>query len=399
MTGQAQTASVPSDFPAGPRYGHRSVADVLSSAAAVLGHPECQNVLALPSAQRVVVVLVDGLGLEQLQARYGYAPLLRNAPLLTELDAAFPTTTAASLASLGTGTPVGTHGLTGYDSYSPELGQAVNMLGNWDPRVEPAAWQPVPTVLQRAQQVGIDVVTVSRKKFRTSALTTAALRGGRFVCADSVHARVRAAVENLKAGTRTLMYFYWDDLDKIGHASGWQSTRWSEHLEELDAALRRLAAGVPKNTLVLLTADHGMVDVPRDGRVDVSAVPGLLDGVHTTFGEPRCLQLRLKPQDSQTARSEAQEQVIQRWRQEFGAEVHAATREQLIHGGWYGPADCLRAEVVERIGDVVLLPAATDMAFHDIARIGTNTLDMVGQHGGLTRAESLVPLVDVTGMH
>lgn len=397
MTGVAGSAPAPSDFPPGPRYGHRSVADVLSSAAAVLGVPGCNNVLELPAAERVVVVLVDGLGLEQLQARFGYAPLLRNAPLLAELDAAFPTTTAASLASLGTGTPVGTHGLTGYDSYSVELGQAVNMLGNWDQRVDPVSWQPVPTVLERAQATGLDVVTVSRKKFRSSALTTAALRGGRFVGADFAHARVRAALENLTAGQRCLMYFYWDDLDKTGHASGWQSTRWSEHLEELDSALRRLAAGVPKNTLVVLTADHGMVDIARDARLDVSAIPGLLDDVHTTFGEPRCLQLRLEPQDSQAQRLHLQEAVIQRWKDEFGDQVHAATREQLIHGGWYGPADTIRAEVAERIGDVVLLPASDDMALHDIARIGTKTLDMVGQHGGLTRAEAVVPLVQVAG--
>lgn len=398
MTSQTETGSAFPDFPAGPRYGSRSVADVLGSAAAVLGVPGCQNVLDLPSAQRVVVVLVDGLGLEQLQARFGYAPLLRKAPLLMELDAAFPTTTAASLASLGTATPVGVHGLTGYDSYSPELGEAVNMLGNWDRRVDPSTWQPVPTVLQRAEQAGIDAVTVSRKKFRQSALTTAALRGGRFVGADTAPARVRAALENLTAGKRCLMYFYWDDLDKTGHASGWQSERWSEHLEELDGALRTLAAGVPKNTLVVLTADHGMVDVPRDGRLDVSGIPGLLDDVQTTFGEPRCLQLRLNPQDSDSARQELQSQVIQRWRDEFGASVHAATREQLIHGGWYGAPEAVRAEVVGRIGDVVLVPAEVDMALHDIARIGGNTLSMVGQHGGLSRAESAVPLVGVAGL-
>ncbi|MDO5619368.1 alkaline phosphatase family protein [Kocuria sp.] len=389
--------SAPADFPPAPRYGHRSVADVLGSAAAVLDVPGFTNVLDLPTAQRVVVVLVDGLGLEQLQARMGYAPVLRSSPLITELDAAFPTTTASSLASLGTATPVGTHGLTGYDSYSPELGQAVNMLGNWDRRVDPHQWQPHPTVLERAHAAGVDAVTVSRKKFRDSPLTTAALRGGRFVGADTPQARVRAALENLSAGTRALMYFYWDDLDKTGHQRGWQSSQWSEEVEELDAALRRLAAGVPKNTLILLTADHGMVDIPREGRLDVSRIPGLLEGVQTSFGEPRCLQLRLDPGVHGEERSARQAEVVQRWTQEFGDQVHAATREQLLTGGWYGPPDDVRETVVQRIGDVVLLPARDNIAFHDIARIGKNTLEMVGQHGGLTRAESVVPLMGVKG--
>lgn len=386
------------DFPPAPDYGHRSVADLLGSAAAAVGADGYQNVLGLPPAERVVVVLVDGLGLEQLIARYGYAPMLRNSPMLQQLDAAFPTTTASSLASLGTGTPVGVHGLTGYDSYSPELGKPVNMLGNWDPLVDPMAWQPLPTVLQGAQDAGVDTVTVSRERFRSSALTQAALRGGRFIGADSPQARVRAASENLSAHTRSLMYLYWDDLDKTGHHSGWQSTAWAEQVEELDSSMRRLVAGVPRNTLVVLTADHGMVDVPRRGRIDVSAIPGLLDGVDTTFGEPRCLQLRLTPTDTAEQRRDLQEQVIQRWTREFGDQVHVATREQLVDGGWYGPAARIREQVLGRIGDVVLLPATAEVAFHDIARIGANTLEMVGQHGALTSAERAVPLIALTGL-
>lgn len=400
MTDSEESGGVPDrSFPRPPRYGSGSVADVLSSAAGALGVTGLHDVLGLPAAQRYVVVLVDGLGLDQLKARQGYAPLLRRAHQLRELDAAFPTTTAASLASLGTGLPVGGHGLTGYDSYSPQLGETVNMLGNWDPRVDPLEWQPHPTVLQRAEAAGIDVVTVSRKKFRKSSLTSAALRGGRFVGADTPHARVRAALENLKAGQRCLMYFYWDDLDKTGHTLGWGSAEWSEQLEELDSALRRLVKAVPRETTVLLTADHGMVDVPVEGRVDVSSVPGLLDGVAVTSGEPRCLQLHLEPGDesSEPQRSQRQELLMTRWREAFGPRIHVATREQLLDGGWYGSADEIRPAVVDRIGDVVVLPADQDLALHDLSRVGRATLNMVGQHGALTRAESVVPLLELTG--
>lgn len=398
MTDETSRTPAPEPgFPPAPRYGSASVADVLSSAAGALGVAGCQDVLGLPQAERFVVVMVDGLGLEQLKARFGYAPLLRNAALLGELDAAFPTTTASSLASLGTGRPVGEHGLTGYDSYSPELGQTVNMLGNWDSRVDPLRWQPLPTVLERAEQAGIDVVTVSRKKFRQSSLTTAALRGGRFVAADSTHARVRAAQENLRSGRRSLMYFYWDDLDKTGHQAGWGSAAWSEQLEELDGCLRRLIAGLPPRTAVVLTADHGMVDIPAEGRLDVAAIPGLLDDAVTTSGEPRCLQLHLHPVAA-SARAEAQQRTMERWRAEFGEQVHAATREELLDGGWFGPRERIRPAVVDRIGDVLVLPATEDLAFHDLSRIGAGTLTMVGQHGGLTRAEASVPLLGLAGL-
>lgn len=377
-----------------PRYGSRSIADVMTSAAAAIGAEGFDDVLGIPASQRVVVVLVDGLGLEQLEARSSYAPFLRGAEDLGELDAAFPSTTASSLASLGTGLPVGVHGLTGYDSYSPQLGEAVNMLGGWDPRVEAHAWQPHDTVLQRLEAQGLDAVTVSRGKFRDSALTRAALRGGRFVSADGVFARTKAAQENLRVGQRGVMYFYWDDLDKTGHRHGWGSSEWIHELEELDSCLRRLCSRLPQDTSVVLTADHGMVDVPREGRVDLMEIPGLLDDVRTSAGEPRCLQLHLEPSGTPEQRLERQERVRQRWEASvLGERVRVQTREQLLEAGWFGPVEALRPEVIGRIGDVVITPLEDDLALHDLSRIGAQTLGMVGQHGAMTSAETRVPLL------
>lgn len=377
-----------------PRYGARSIADVMTSAAAAIGAEGFDDVLGIPASQRVVVVLVDGLGLEQLEARSSYAPFLRGAEDLGELDAAFPSTTASSLASLGTGLPVGVHGLTGYDSYSPQLGEAVNMLGGWDPRVEARAWQPHDTVLQRLEAQGLDAVTVSRGKFRDSALTRAALRGGRFVSADGVFARTKAAQENLRAGQRGVMYFYWDDLDKTGHRHGWGSSEWIHELEELDSSLRHLCSRLPQDTSVVLTADHGMVDVPREGRVDLMEIPGLLDDVRTSAGEPRCLQLHLEPSGTPEQRLERQERVRQRWEASvLGERVRVQTREQLLEAGWFGPVEALRPEVIGRIGDVVITPLEDDLALHDLSRIGAQTLGMVGQHGAMTPAETRVPLL------
>ncbi|MCY1683747.1 alkaline phosphatase family protein [Kocuria sp. SL71] len=377
-----------------PRYGSRSIADVMTSAAAAIGAEGFEDVLGLPASQRMVVVLVDGLGLEQLEARSSYAPFLRGAEDLGELDAAFPSTTASSLAALGTGLPVGVHGLTGYDSYSPQLGQTVNMLGGWDPRVDALVWQPRDTVLQRLEAQGLDAVTVSRGKFQDSALTRAALRGGRFVAADGVFARTKAAQENLRAGQRALMYFYWDDLDKTGHRHGWGSSEWIHELEELDSSLRRLCARLPGSTSVVLTADHGMVDVPREGRVDLTQVPGLLDDVRTSAGEPRCLQLHLEPCESAQQRQQLQERVRQRWEaSELGERVRVQTREEMLDGGWFGPVEDLRPEVVGRIGDLVITPLEDDLALHDLSRIGPQTLQMVGQHGAVTPAETRVPLL------
>lgn len=378
---------LPPDLPGPPRYGRRSVAEVMSSAAASLGVPGFQDVLGLPKARRVVVVLADGLGRAQLRARAGHAPTLAGAPNLVTLDAAFPTTTAASLGSLGTGAAPGAHGLVGYDVLDAERDEVVNQLGGWDPAVDPLTWQPLPTVLERAAE-HVDVVTVSRGRFAGSGLTRAALRGGRFVAAEGPVARVDSAVAQLAAGRDTLMYFYWDELDRTGHARGWESWEWTAQLEELDASLRRLVARVPEGTTVLVTGDHGMVDVPRDGRFDVSERPGLLDGVRHTAGEPRMVQLHLE-QDLTEDRVRA---LVDAWRESFGARVWLFSREAALAAGYFGPPDAVREAVSSRIGD--LLVAAKDpIALFDLRRQRPSVLSMVGQHGSLTRPEREVPLL------
>lgn len=372
--------TLPGDFPAPPRYGHRSVGDVLSSAAAALGVPGLTNTLGLPEAQRYVVVLVDGLGSQLLSEYSGHAPTLRKAQSLGALDAAFPTTTSVSLSSLGTGLAPGQHGMLGYDVLDPQQDRVVNMLGQWSPGVDPETWQPHRTVFNRAEDT-VDTVTVSKPRFETSELTRASLRGGRFKGAEGVAARTAAVLNELREGTRALVYFYWDELDKIGHAKGWRSTAWSEALEELDSAVKRLIRKLPANTRVLLTADHGMVDVSADQRFDASAVPGLLRGVRHTAGEPRAVQLHLEP-------GVDPEEVLTRWQEHYGDSVWAVTRQDLADGGYFGADPDHR--VLQRAGDVWVL-GKDPVAIYDVSRQGRKPLNMVGQHGSLTEAERLIP--------
>nr|WP_231700728.1 nucleotide pyrophosphatase/phosphodiesterase family protein [Arthrobacter sp. zg-Y750] len=373
-------------MPAAPAYGTRSVGDVLTSAAAVLGVPGYENLLKLPAARRVCVVMVDGLGLSLLKKRGGHAPFLKGfLPKARTLSASFPTTTVASLASLGTGLPPGRHGLVGYDVLDPGQDKVVNMLGSWDAGVDPLQWQPYPTVLEKAAE-HVSVATVSLPRFADSALTRAALRGGTFIPATGVHARVSAAVDALAGADRMLMYLYWNELDKAGHRYGAASSEWGNQLEELDSALKRLVARVPAGTLVVLTADHGMVDVPVSQRFDFSAQPELVDGVRHTAGEPRMVHLYLEP--------DAAEGTLDRlktaWQDAYGTRAWIFTRDEAVRAGYFGPE--VDESVLPRIGDL-MVAAREPIALYDTRRVAASALEVNGQHGSLTRAECEVPLL------
>ncbi|MDF2049420.1 nucleotide pyrophosphatase/phosphodiesterase family protein [Arthrobacter sp. Cr_A7] len=376
-----------SGLPPAPAYGRRSVADVLTSAAASLGIDGFANTLGLPAASRVCVVLADGLGRNLLKQKTAHTPFLRSViqagqgDIPVWLDSAFPSTTAAALASFGTGLPPGQHGMVGYDVLDPEQDKVVNLLGNWDPGVDPEQWQPFPTVLERAAGQ-VDVTTISLPQFGDSPMTRAALRGGRFLPATTAHARTAAAADAMAGSGPSLMYFYLNDLDKAGHRYGCQSEQWEHQLEELDATMKRLHASLPAGTSILLTADHGMLDVPEQHRIDFSADPALVDGVRHTAGEPRMVHLYLEEAGDR-------DRLLAAWRARFGGRVWAFTREEALAAGLFGD---VRPAVEGRIGDI-MIAARDSLALYDTRRSRPTAMEVVGQHGSLTKAEREVPLL------
>ncbi|TVU59919.1 alkaline phosphatase family protein [Paenarthrobacter nitroguajacolicus] len=380
-------------LPSAPLFGSKSIAEVFTSSAAALGVPGFTNQLQLPSAQRVCVVLADGLGRNLLKQKSSHTPFLRsvlaggqrNVPQW--IDSAFPSTTAASLASLGTGLPAGQHGMVGYDVLDPAQDKVVNLLGNWDPLVDPAKWQPHATVFERVASE-LDVVTVSLPQFGNSPMTQAALRGSRFVGGTTLHARTAAAAEAMSGGEKSLMYFYVNELDKAGHRYGCQSDRWEHQLEELDSTVKRLSATLPAGTTILLTGDHGMLDVPESQRLDYSADESLVAGVRHTAGEPRMVHLYLEPDATEAHR----DSLIAAWRRRFGERIWVFTRGQASEAGLFGT---VRPEVAPRIGDV-MIAARDTLALYDTRRARPASLEVVGQHGSLTKAEREVPLLCFT---
>ena len=341
--------------------------------------------LLLEPTARACVLLVDGLGDVLLRERAGHAPYLRG--LLdgaASLDVGFPTTTATSMGSFGTGLPPGSHGLVGYEVLVPGRDELLNEL-SWETPVDPRTWQPQPTAFEHAVAAGVEVVRIGPGFFDGSGLTEAALRGGRFVAASSLDARVDAAITALRSSPRTLVYVYWGDLDKVGHVHGCGSWEWGEELAAVDLAVRRLVAGLPRDATLFVTADHGMVDVPHSRRLDVAQEPDLAAGVRHVGGEPRAPQLYCEPGYA--------EAVARAWGERLDERADVQTREQAVAAGWFGP---VAPHVLERIGDVVV-SCGPDLAVVDSRRHRPELLALVGLHGARTPAEWRVPLLTVRG--
>lgn len=350
-----------------------------------------RKALGLIKARRAVVVLIDGLGWHNLMARADRAPFLINEFQRVKGQSALPSTTAANVTFLGTGVQPGQTAMAGYTVRNPETRERMNLI-SWAGGMNPLDWQRVPTVFERLSHAGVSSAHVSTWRFERSALTQAALRGANYVAAESLAERVEATADLMHTTDTPIAYLYWAEVDSAGHLYGWQTPEWENELRHVDEQLGRLVQLLPPDTLVVVTADHGMVDVPLgpsrvfggEARIDISAHAALSEGLELVAGENRYLHLF-------TSEPEA---VARRWRDFLGERALVQLREEAFDAGVYGP---VRAEVADVVGDVTVA-ALGDISVADKRIVSEGMFNLAGLHGSVTEWDRAIPILSlVTG--
>lgn len=367
----------------GPVSGAVSLADVLADCLAAVSGEWTRT--GIPPVDRAAVIVCDGLGADNLRARSGHARNLIGAmsTKAAVIDTGVPTTTAAALASLTTGTRPGTHGIVGYTALEPASQRVLNQLHGFDDGSLAPDWQTQPTIFERAQRAGFGAAAIGLPKYATSGFTGAVLRGARYVSAKTIPQRLEALGEALADRSwRGIVYCYIAELDMAGHDAGSASDDWADALEEVDAAVAGLSRGLAGRVGAFLTADHGMHDVPEHARLVIPADSELWRGVAHLAGEHRMLHLHA---DDETDPVE----LAARWLAAEGERAWVATRQEAIDAGWFGE---VAPAIAPRIGDV-LVAARKTVAYYTEAAYAGHAGRMVGQHGSWTPTETRVPLL------
>ncbi len=358
-----------------PDYRGACLSNVLPSIEARLAGQ--QPIIDIPTADKYVVLLIDGLGWELL-ASQATRPQFCGRPLAEAipLTSAVPSTTATSLTSIGCGSHPGAHGVVGYSFLDPEADVVVNAL-TWDQGpADIGAFSCQETWYRRSQEQGIRSGCVALARFATSGLQQLAFDG-------TTHFPVRHEGDQrsfvgliLEALAEShVVYAYERRLDHEGHAHGLGSWQWMLALQQAEQTIADLHRAIPADTCLLVTGDHGMVNVPSEHQIVIEDQPRLRGARHVG-GEPRLRQLYTDRPDELAAA----------WRHILGERAEVWRREEAIEAGWFGPvADRVRP----RIGDV-LVAMREDWAVH--TRAQPREFDLVGQHGSLTPAEMTVPL-------
>ena len=326
---------------------------------------------AVLASQSIVLFVVDGLGWHQIDRYRDQLPCLGEA-LGTPITTVAPSTTAAALTSICTGVLPGEHGVVGYKIDTPQgllnclrwTAGSKSMLKD----LPPIDFQPVEPFL------GARPPVVTRAEFRVSGFTQAHLRNGEFCGWWSPATLVTEIADQVKSGS-PFVYAYYDGLDKVAHVHGMQR-HYLDELKFVDALVERIIEELPEDVALLLTADHGMVEV-GDQVFDLDEE--LVQRTSGTSGEARFLWLHAKDGRAEGLLEAAQAHSDVAW---------IVAIEQILDECWFGAH--VTPEARMRMGEVAIV-AREPVALMDPRQ--PDAPQLVARHGSMTREEMLVPFI------
>lgn len=355
----------------------------------------------VPASKDVVLLLIDGLGDTLLSAHAEVAPTLTSLRS-TIIRAGFPATTASSITSLMSGATCGSHGVIGYSFRTDrEATRAPNRqllnalrwtLDRSDGRSAldtyvPEQIQPVTGLLPEMAGRGVDVTYVMPGLYRGSGFSRAAFRAdGTYRSAQNpaeILAEVRETLSTPTSGNR-FVYAYWPDLDAAGHLFGPGSAQWVKTLGVVDRLVADLASALPRETTLVVTGDHGMIQAEK--RFDLDTTDEMLKGVEAVAGEMRVREVYTRPG--------ARDDVQTFWTDALGDDAHVVAREQVLDEEWFGIE--VTDVVAERIGDLVAVARGSTILTRSLTDPEIE-VNMAGHHGAWSAAEQLVPVLMAQG--
>lgn len=357
-----------------PDYQGRCITALLSSIAAKHQIPGYTDHFGLPEARCYVVLLIDGLGFRQLRQYLDHVGYLGHLLAGSEpMTCGIPSTTAASLTSLGTGCTPGEHGIVGYRFRNPFSRQVMNALSWHGGPEDVAAFQPFTPVYANFRRA----CCVAPAHFADTPLTKMGMSGAGFVgIDDEFDLELRADAVARAARTSEVVYVYERVLDHTGHGHGVGSWQWLNALTWVDELAETVRAQCVEDVCLIVTGDHGMVNISPEQYLVIEDCPRLR-GYDLVAGEARFRHIY----------TDDPAKLASNWREELGDRAWVYTRDEAIAEGWFGP---IRADVIPRLGDVVV-------AMRDQWVLMSQTqpveMQLIGVHGSLTPDEMYVPFL------
>lgn len=378
-----------------PDYRGGSIVNLMSSIVTALGgeagiYPPLSGMdLAELAAPNLVLIIVDGLGYEYLTGPGAESVLRRQ--LKGRMTSVFPSTTATAITTFLTGVAPQQHGLTGWHMYFRELGSVSAVLPfrprHGGPSLKEAGIDPVRFFghVPVFDRIDASSSLVAPQRIVNSDFNAAhsgrAKRYG-FNSLKGFFARIESVLR--QGAGRRYVYAYYPEIDSLAHQYGATSREVAAHFAEWDGAFAEFLEAIRgKETVVIVTADHGFIDSAPECHVELESHPRLAE----TLLLPFCGERRVAYCYVHAARRRQFEDYVAA---ELAERATLFPSEQLLEEGWFGLGEAHPA-LLERIGDYTLVMKGRSTIKDWI--LGEHRHTQIGVHGGVSESEMYVPLV------
>jgi hypothetical protein len=336
--------------------------------------------------EHVVFVLIDGLGAAFLETHADSAPFL-SSNVTQELQAIFPSTTAAALTSLATAAFPSQHGILSWWIYLEELDVIAEIL----PFVERFSRKGLLELGARSEAILVTPSILPRFKHAPLVVTLSRI-------ANSVYSRYwagncpNAGYEKIPQGVDlalahalskepTYTYFYLPQFDEVCHKQGLDTPEPPNLLAIIDREIERLHRALAGRARLVVSSDHGHVN-RQTGRFIKHDDPIMRCLKCPPSGEPTVPMFHVRPGCEAAFRGE--------FTAAFGDLFALLSADEVESLELLGPGK-LSDSARRHCGDFVgIAPEA-----HTIHYLHPTVKPIIhrGVHSGLSPAEMTVPLI------
>lgn len=332
---------------------------------------EVDKILKKHQYKNVVLILNDGLGSKILERNLSNESFLIKHKI-ADITSVFPATTTASTTSVTTGLNPIEHGWLGWYLYVKDIDKTiVTYLNTIKDTDTPAAdynvartFLPYKSVFENINEKG---------KYKAYGVSPYIDVKYEFEKPDEMYKRIS---ELCQLEGKKFIYCYYNEPDHLMHDFGVSDDKVKNNIEYINNKIEEMCSSL-KDTLVIVTADHGLIDVEHTYLVDYPSIQETL--IRETSIEPRATTFFVKPNQKNT--------FVNEFNKYFKNDFILLTKEEVIdkHLFGYGKEN-IRFNY--SLGDYLAI-AISNKCIDD--KVTSNPLKAM--HAGITEDEVLVPLI------
>lgn len=379
-----------------PNYHGGSIVNLMSSIESSLGgKPVYENLdmiksIDLNKSKNVILFIIDGLGYEYLTKKAKGTYLNNN--LIGKITSVFPPTTVSASTSFSTGFAPQQHALTGWFIYLKEIG-VLSQIMTFNPRIGGNRFSKQGIQLKSfvdtsmvSERVNVDSFSIISNEYLNSDFTNATKGESKIIGFSSLNSFFSNIGKVIKKKTRKrkFIYAYWTEFDSMSHKSGTNSVKLKEHLKKIDIKLKKLVKRLKgTNTQIIVTADHGLIDVPKNSSIKLEDHPKLKECLLMPFcGEPRVIYCYVK-----ASKTKFFENYVKK---ELKKYCRLYKSYDLIKKGFFGNFTPSK-NTLDRIGNYILIMKG-NYIFED-RLLNEKYCKFKAHHGGMSKEELYVPII------